>query len=373
MDLRLCKNHSERRSILEKETGVSLSTIGEIYTDDPSIVHCENLIGSISLPLGVAGPLRIHGEQLQDTVYLPLATTEGALVASVNRGCKAILASGGVQVQIQNIGATRGPVFRTHGIQEGKKLMQWIETHFTLLKQEAKTTSSHLDLLKVHMQMNGTEVYVRFDFDTEEAMGMNMATIATDKIVKIIEKECNVCCIAVAGNYDIDKKPAWLNMISGRGKRGWAEILMSRDNVESILKTTPEKIEEIVRVKCWGGSMMAGSLGFNAHFANIVAAFYAATGQDLAHVVEGSHGVTSARLLPDGDLYFSIMMPALMIGMVGGGTKLKTQREAQSLTKAKTAIELAEVLVGGVLAGELSLIASISAQSLANVHKSLGR
>lgn len=373
MDLRSCKNHSERRNKLEKETGVSLSTIGETYTDDPSLVHCENLIGSIALPLGVAGPLHIQGEHLQDTVYLPLATTEGALVASVSRGCKAILASGGVRVQIQEVGATRGPVFRTKGIREGKELMQWIDSHLTLLKQEARTTSKHLDLIKVHMQMNGTEVYARFDFDTDEAMGMNMATIATDKLVKIIEKECNVRCIAVAGNYDIDKKPAWLNMISGKGKRGWAEVTVSREIVERILKTTPEKIEEVVYIKCWGGSMMSGSLGFNAHFANIVAAFYAATGQDLAHVVEGSHGVTSARLLPDGELYFSVMMPALMIGMVGGGTKLKTQREAQSLTNAKTAIELAEVLVGGVLAGELSLIASISAHSLANAHKSLGR
>lgn len=223
------------------------------------------------------------------------------------------------------------------------------------------------------MQINGTEVYVRFYYDTDDAMGMNMVTIATDKIVQLIEKECNVQCIAVAGNYDIDKKPAWLNSIAGRGTRGWAEVTMDPATVASILKTTAQKIVEVVRSKCWGGSIMAGSLGFNAHYANIVAAFYAATGQDLAHVVEGSLGVTSARVLENGDLYFAISMPAIMLGTVGGGTKLKTQTEARSLTKAKTAIELAEVLLGAVLAGELSLIASIAEHSLARAHTSLGR
>lgn len=373
MDIRNFADPAQRRIFIEKETGQSLPTVGSSLYDDVSSIHCENLIGGVTIPLGVAGPLDIKGVHITQNVLIPLATTEGALIASVSRGCKAINQAGGAIVRTKHIGVTRGSVFQTHGIDEGMKANVWIDTHIELLQQEASQTSSHLKLIKTDMQLNGTELYVRFYYDTDEAMGMNMATIATDKLVRVIEKECGLSCIAVAGNYDIDKKAAWLNSIEGRGRRGWAEVTLPTDIVNSILKTTPEKIVEVVRSKCWGGSMISGSLGFNAHFANMVAAFFAATGQDLAHVVEGSQGITSARLLSSGELYFAISMPAIMLGVVGGGTKLKAQTEARSLTKAKSAIELAEILLGAVLAGELSLIASISEQSLSDAHKSLGR
>lgn len=372
MDLRKFAHHNDRREELAKELKLSLSDIGSVCIDNPEQIHCENLIGCIAVPLGVAGPLVLK-DSYKTNIFIPLATTEGALVASVNRGCKIIAENNGVCVEIENLGATRGPVFQTSGIREGRKIAAWIHQHFLMLQQEAASTSRHLSLLNVDTQINGTELYIRFSFDTSEAMGMNMVTIATDKLVHLLEKECNITCIAVAGNFDIDKKPAWLNSIKGRGKSGWAELIATQESVARILKTTPEKIVEVVRSKCWAGSMLSGALGFNAHFANIVAAFYAATGQDLAHVVEGSQGITSARLMSDGGLYFSVMLPAIMIGTVGGGTKLKTQTEARNLTKAESAIELAEVLLGAVLAGELSLISSLSAQTLAQTHKVLGR
>ncbi|CAN5219523.1 hydroxymethylglutaryl-CoA reductase (NADPH) [soil metagenome] len=373
MDIRNCTDHSARRRLIEENLNVSLQTIGDVLKDDPSTIHCENLVGAISIPLGIAGPITIRAEDAEKEVYIPLATTEGALVASVNRGCKALAMSGGAIVQTQTVGTTRGPVFQTNGIREGKKLSDWIDKNKELLQKEATKTSSHLQLLKAETQINGTEVYVRFYYDTADAMGMNMVTIATNTVVQLIEKETSARCIAVAGNYDVDKKPSWMNSILGRGRRGWAEVALTAENVQNVLKTTPEKILEVVRSKCWGGSIMSGSLGFNAHFANIVAAFFAATGQDLAHVVEGSQGVTSARVLENGDLYFSISMPAMMLGTVGGGTKLQTQAEARSLTKAATSSELAEVLLGAVLAGELSLISSIAEHSLAKAHASLGR
>ncbi len=373
MDLRKFKDYNERRNFLEKQAGVPLQSIGETFNEDLDIVHCENLIGAVSIPLGVAGPIMIQGDHVKRNALIPLATTEGALVASVNRGCKAISQGGGAVVLVEDIGTTRGPVFRTQGIREGKELCSWVKRHFEALQKIASSTSSHISLLKSDSQINGTEVYMRFYYNTDDAMGMNMVTIATEKITQFIEKNCDAACIAVAGNFDIDKKPAWLNSICGRGKKGWAEVTLSSDIVQNVLKTTPEKMVDVVRSKCWGGSIMAGALGFNAHFANIVAAFFAATGQDLAHVVEGSMGVTSARQLDSGDLYFAISMPALMLGTVGGGTKLKTQTEARNLTNAKTALELGEILLAGVLAGELSLIASISEQSLARAHVSLGR
>jgi hydroxymethylglutaryl-CoA reductase (NADPH) len=204
-------------------------------------------------------------------------------------------------------------------------------------------------------------------------MGMNMATIATDKIAELIEEEVGVKCISVAGNFDIDKKPAWINFINNRGFKVWAEVIVSKQTVKSVLKTTPEGIFEVWLAKCMLGSAMSGSLGFNAHYANIVAAFFAATGQDIAHTVEGSMGITTAKVLKNGDLYFSVYLPAVMLGTVGGGTNLATQKEAISITGAKKSAELAEVLGGAVLAGELSLLSSLEEGSLAKAHQKLGR
>ncbi len=367
------KNHDERRKALAENQKISLDTIGNVFIDDPDSVHCENLIGAVSVPLGVAGPVKIKGEHVTGNFYIPLATTEGALVASVNRGCKAISESGGATVRLEHVGTTRGPVFNTSGIKQALSFKAWLNEQFDELKKVAESTSSHLKLKKIGARILGKQVYVRFYFDTADAMGMNMVTIATDAICSYIEKKLNIECVAVAGNFDIDKKPGWLNFISGRGKRGWAEIVLSAQVVRDILKTSPEALCNIVIKKCWGGSIMSGSLGFNAHFANITAAFFAATGQDLAHVVEGSIGVTSAEVLENGNLYFAVYMPDIMLGTIGGGTKLKTQTEARSIIGVSKASELAEVFVAAVLAGELSLLASITQKSLAKAHEKLGR
>lgn len=363
------KTTSERREYLEKNLKIKLGNIAKVQVDDERTIHCENLVGATALPLGVAGPLQID----RQNYYLPLATTEGALVASVSRGCKAINLSGGAKTYLENVGTTRGPVFETSGIKESKVLKTWLDENFKLLKSEAEKTSSYLKLKKIGTRIVGTNVYVRFYFDTQDAMGMNMVTIATDKISRLIEKNINVKCLAISGNFCIDKKPAWLNFISGRGKKVWAEVTLKKEVVEQVLKSTPEKFFNVWLAKCMIGSAMAGSLSFNAHFANIVAAFFAATGQDLAHVVEGSMGITTSKVTKNGDLYVSIYMPSVMIGMVGGGTKLKTKQEALSIIGVKNSIELAEVLSGAVLAGEISLLASLSQGSLATAHEKLGR
>ncbi len=204
-------------------------------------------------------------------------------------------------------------------------------------------------------------------------MGMNMATFATQAAVNLIEKESGATCVSIAGNFDIDKKPAWLNFISGRGKRAWAEVILPSRIVKEVLKVTPEKIADLVYRKCLLGSVMSGSLGFNGHFANIAAAIFAATGQDLAHVVEASLGVTTAEVLNSGDLYFSIYLPSLIVGTVGGGTNLPTQKEALEIMKASNVLEYSRVLAAAVLAGELSLLASLAEGSLTAAHQKLGR
>jgi hydroxymethylglutaryl-CoA reductase (NADPH) len=292
MNLKDYKTIKERREYLEKSLKIKLGNIAKVQVDDEKMIHCENLIGATTLPLGVAGPLQID----KHNYYLPLATTEGALVASVSRGCKAINLSGGAKTYLENVGATRGPVFETSGINESKELKNWLDENFKLIKFEAEKTSDHLKLKKIGTRIVGTNVFVRFYFDTKDAMGMNMVTIATDKISQLIEKNTNVKCLAVSGNFCTDKKPAWLNFLSGRGKRVWAEVTIKKEVVEQVLKSTPENFFDVWLAKCMIGSAMAGSLGFNAHFANIVSAFFAATGQDLAHVVEGSVGITTSKV-----------------------------------------------------------------------------
>jgi hydroxymethylglutaryl-CoA reductase (NADPH) len=351
-----------------------VSLISQALYDKNEPIHCENLIGATILPLGVAGPLRIRNSQSVIRNYsIPLATTEGALVASVNRGCKAINLSGGATTVVEFAGTTRGPVFETSGIEESLKFKKWLDVNFNLLKKIAEKTSSHLKLFKLGTRITGHLVYVRFYFDTGEAMGMNMVTIATDTIIRIIETKAKIKCLSISGNFCADKKPSWLNFISGRGKRVWAEVVLKKQVIEKILRTTPQKLFDVWLSKCLIGSIMSGSMGFNAHFANVVAAFYAATGQDLAHVVEGSIGLTTMKLLKNNSLYISVYLPDVMIGLVGGGTKLKIKKEALLIINAKNSAELAQVLAGAVLAGEISLLASLAEGSLAKAHKKLGR
>lgn len=376
LSIRDCKDAQNRRMFLEAELNIKLTSISDFNFSEDAVAgrNIENLIGSVQIPLGVAGPLLTKNEKRKTRNYfIPLATTEGALVASVSRGCKAISEGGGANVFVEEVGITRGPVFKAENLSGAVRAKAWIEQNLKDLSEAAESTSSHLKLLKADTSIVGRNLFVRFYFDTQEAMGMNMATIATQKMAELIEQSTKAKCISVAGNFDIDKKPAWLNFINGRSKRVWAEAVLDKNLVKEVLKTTPEKITDLVHRKCLLGSAMSGSLGFNAHYANIIAAIFAATGQDLAHVVEGSLGITTAEVLENGDLYFSIYLPSLEIGTVGGGTHLPTQQEALKIMKVADVLEYAEVIGGAVLAGELSLIASLSEGTLAKAHQRLGR
>jgi hydroxymethylglutaryl-CoA reductase (NADPH) len=342
--------------------------------------NLENMIGAVQVPLGVAGPLKIFNSQFSsfNDYYVPLATTEGALVASVNRGCKAIFASGGCEVGVELMGASRGPIFRVKGLREGKKLIVWLEKNFNQLKRLVEAGEQHIKLLQVKAQLVGRNVFVRLRFDTDEAMGMNMVTMAAEKVARLIEKQLGVECVSLSGNFCVDKKPSWLNFVLGRGKQVWAETVVPKEMVKKILKTTAEKIAEVVYRKQLLGSAMSGSMGFNGHYANIVAAVFLATGQDMAHVVEGSLGMTTAEVIDDGDLYFSVYLPDLMVGTVGGGTGLATQQEALGILgfdkgKKGDALQLAGVIGGAVLAGELSLTAALASGDLARAHQKFGR
>ncbi len=353
---------------MEKELNIKLDNVSNFTFTEEQVTgrNIENLIGATQIPLGIAGPLTLRTVNRERiTAYIPLATTEGALVASVSRGCKAVTESGGAKVFIEDIGITRGPVFKTKNLSHSMEVKKWIEDHFKEIAKVAKSTSGHLKLKKIGCRIVGRNLFARFYYDTSDAMGMNMATFATQEAANLIEQKTKAECVSVAGNFDIDKKPSWLNFISGRGKRVWAEVILPKKIVKEMLRTTPEKVAYLVYRKCFLGSAISGSLGFNAHFANIIAAVFAATGQDLAHVVEGSMGITTAEVLDNGDLNFSIHLPCLIVGTIGGGTNLPTQQEAIKIMRVNGVLEYSRVLGAAVLAGELSLLASLSEGTLA--------
>lgn len=373
-----------RRAALERITGARLEHTGR-YTFDAeraSARNCENFIGAIQVPLGVIGPLRLHGEYVDGDVHVPLATTEAALVASTNRGCAAIREAGGATVRVEDVGMTRAPAFRTSGVVQTQEFLTWIREHVAEIRAVAEATSRYLRLIDIRPSAFGTTVFLRFRFETGDAMGMNMATIACDRVVtELIEPATGISCIALSGNYCVDKKPAAINFHEGRGKRVFAEAVIDAAVLKRTLKTTSRDLVEAQYRKNLLGSIAAGSKGFNAHFANVLAAVFLATGQDPAHVVEGALGVTCIEPRGPDAVYCSVYLPDLPVGAIGGGTELATQREALRMLgvvpdperPGRAARRLAEIVGGAVLAGEVSLMAAFTSQDLARAHERLGR
>lgn len=371
-----------RRTAVSELTGTSFNHISNYSLDLENVTkrNIENMIGAIQVPLGVAGPLRIKGEYARGNYYIPLATTEGALVASAHRGCSAITLSGGANVRIFKDEMTRAPVFRTMDIIGAKKLVDWVNKNFLMLKQKAQSTTRFGELLSINAFTAGRNVFLRFSYDTKDAMGMNMVTIATDAAVDLILSQNDVELVALSGNMCSDKKPAAINAILGRGKTVSADVFMVKETISDILKTTPEKMAEVNYRKNLLGSARAGSLGFNSHAANIAAAMFIACGQDAAHVVEASNAITTMELTDDG-LYCSVTLPSLNVGTVGGGTRISTQQECLNMMGVAGAGEppgtnakkLAEIIAASVLAGEISLIGALAARHLARAHAALGR
>ena len=372
-----------RRKAIERITGVILPSIGSTIIDFVETRgNIENAIGAVQIPLGIAGPLRILGEYARGEYYIPLATTEGALVASINRGIKAVNLSGGVKTKILFDGMTRAPLFWVPDIETAIELVSWVNKHFMGLKKEAESTTRHGKLIEIQPFILGNNVWLRFVYETGDAMGMNMVTIATDKACRYIEENFpgKVRLVSVSGNMCSDKKPAMVNMFLGRGKTVVAEAIVKQDVVKEVLKTSPEAIIDVNTRRNYLGSVRAGSISFNAHYANIIAAIFIATGQDVAQIIESSMGYTWAELR-DNNLYISVTLPSLEVGTVGGGTRLPTQYEALSILGVAgggkppgvNAKKFAEIVAATVLAGELNLLAALSTGELARAHIILGR
>lgn len=380
MDLRGYSDINLRRKALEKELNIKLPHVGNYSLDAKaaSTKNCENMIGAVQIPLGVAGPLKIKSSLQKREVFIPMSTTEGALVASVSRGSKAITQSGGATVVSKKVGITRGPVFVVENIKEGEKIIKWIKDNILQIREVTQGTSSHLKLLDINPWMVGRNLFLRFKFDSQDAMGMNMATIACTLAADLIEQKTKAKLVSISGNICVDKKPNMLNIIEGRGIQVWTDCVLPLEVVEKVLKTTPEKFVDVVTRKVYIGSILSGSIGANSHAANVLAAMFLALGQDVAHVAEVSSVITTAEVVKKG-LYVSVFLSDLVVGTIGGGTGLATQKEALNILgvfggdNGKNSQKLAEIIGAAVLAGEISLIASLSVNSLACAHRKLGR
>ena len=365
-----------RRAAVEKLTETKLDTIAS-YPFEPqaAAANIENMIGVVQIPLGFAGPVTVNGDHAMGPFIIPLATTEGALIASISRGMSVITAAGGARVKVFSDGMTRAPVLRVKGIDHASEVMKWTDENSVAIQKAVKETTSHGEIIQIEYFPNGRSLHMRFTFSTGDAMGMNMATIASEAVCRLICENTGAEMVSVSGNMCTDKKPAAINMISGRGKTVIAEARIPKDLAEQKLHASVSSIVETNTRKNLIGSAMAGSLGFNAHAANMVAALYLATGQDPAQVVEASETMTVCEDV-DGDLYISVRMPAVEIGTVGGGTKLPAQSEALSMIDCKgagKALKFAELVAVTVLAGELSTLGAQAAGHLGKAHADLGR
>ncbi|KAI7796284.1 3-hydroxy-3-methylglutaryl-CoA reductase b, partial [Triplophysa rosa] len=346
--------------------------------------NCENVIGYVPVPVGVAGPLLLDGKEF----HVPLATTEGCLVASTNRGCRAVTLSGGVRSRVLADGMTRGPVVQLPSACRAAEVKGWLESSegFSVVKQAFDQTSRFARLERLQVTLAGRNLYIRFQSQTGDAMGMNMLSKGTEQaLCRTCEKYPDMRVLAVSGNYCTDKKPAAVNWIHGRGKSTVCEAFIPARVVKEVLKTSTGALVELNINKNLVGSAMAGSIGgFNAHAANIVAAIYIACGQDPAQTVGSSNCITLMECVgPDGeDLYISCTMPSIELGTVGGGTSLPAQCAclqmlnvdgASAQCPGENARTLARVVCATVLVGELSLMAALAAGHLVKSHMTHNR
>lgn len=340
---------------------------------------CENVIGYMPIPVGVAGPLCLDGKEYQ----VPMATTEGCLVASTNRGCRAISLGGGASSRVLADGMSRGPVVRLPRACDSAEVKSWLETPegFAVVKEAFDSTSRFARLQKLHVTLAGRNLYIRLQSKTGDAMGMNMISKGTEKaLLKLQEFFPELQILAVSGNYCTDKKPAAINWIEGRGKTVVCEAVIPAKVVREVLKTTTEAMVDVNINKNLVGSAMAGSIGgYNAHAANIVTAIYIACGQDAAQNVGSSNCITlmEASGPTNEDLYISCTMPSIEIGTVGGGTNLLPQQACLQMlgvqgackdNPGENARQLARIVCGTVMAGELSLMAALAAGHLVRSH-----
>ena len=366
-----------RRRFVRERTGAALEHVGS-FSFDPGVLpgNVENFMGVAQVPIGLAGPLRIDGEHAKGDFFIPLATSEGTLVASYNRGMRLLSESGGVKTTVVEQFMQRSPVFILDDAKKARAFGDWIKAHFDAIKEVAETTTRSGKLINIGQYAIGPLRNLRFNYTTGDAAGQNMTGKATFAACEWIKKTYpGGANYILSGNMDTDKKHSRANMLLTRGKRVVAECTIKGELLQSMMGISAKELfwsRQVSNV----GAFLAGSANNGAHAANGLTAMFIATGQDVANVSESHAGVTYSQLLDNGDYYWSITLTSLIVATYGGGTGLPTQRECLEMLGCYgngKADKFAEICAAVVLAGDTSLSSAILAGDWVSSHDQFGR
>ncbi|MFK7936208.1 MAG: hydroxymethylglutaryl-CoA reductase [Saprospiraceae bacterium] len=367
-----------RRQTVSDETGTTFQHIDK-YSLKPSDVagNIENFSGVAQVPMGITGPLKVNGEHARGEFYVPLATTEGTLVASYNRGMKIARLAGGIKTTILDDAMNRGAAFQFANAQFARDFGEWSSTHFAEIKAESEQTTSVGKLLNINQYAVGKIRYLRFNFSTGDAAGQNMVNKAAHRACQWIlaQKPPGLEWFKFGTQFDSDKKHSLVNALTVRGKKVVAEIVLPKKLMREVLHITPQQYLKFKSISTLS-ALMAQAVTNASHIANGITALFIATGQDVANVAESSAGYYFGEETADGDLYFSLTIPALIVATYGGGTGLPTQRECLEMMDCYgtgKVRKFAEISAAVALCGELSLASAIIADEFVASHDKYGR
>lgn len=367
----------QRQQFVNKQTGVSLDNIAHSSIDPASLAgNIENPIGVAQVPIGLAGPVLINGEHAQGHYYVPMATTEGTLVASYSRGMRLLSEIGGVKTTVIERFMQRAPVFHFDNALQARNFGVWLDANLQSVREAAEATTSVGKLSHVEQYGVSRMRFLRFNYTTGDAAGQNMCGKATYAACKwIVANHPGQLRYTLSGAIDTDKKHSQINTLHSRGARVVAEVVIPREALKSIMRVDPEALFAARQVSNVGG-MLAGTSNNGLHAANGLAAIFIATGQDAANIAESQAGIVYVDVNADGDLYWSITLPSVIVASYGGGTGLATQRECLEIMDCygkNKVLKLAEICAATVLAGELSLASAVIAGEWVESHDQLGR
>jgi len=367
-----------RRAVVTAETGADLTHIGS-YSIDPGLLpgNIEGFAGVAQIPLGFAGPLLVDGEHAKGEFYVPMATTEGTLLASYSRGMRLTREAGGVRTTVIDDAMQRAPIFVFEDARHALAFGRWVEANFAEIKAAAETTTNTGKLRDIEQYSASKMRWLRFNYTTGDAAGQNMVSKATREACMWIlaQKPPGLEHFSLAANFDTDKKHSQVNNLHTRGKRVVAEITLPDALIREVMHTTGAALFKQRQLSNMG-AMMAGSVNNGSHYANGITAMFIACGQDVANVAESSAGFVHAELKPNGDYYFSATLPSLIVASYGGGTGLPTQRECLNVMGCYgqgKVLKFAEIVAATVLCGELSLAAAVVSDQWVSSHDKYGR
>jgi len=372
----------ERLQFVRNNTDAKLERIAETTLEAKALVsNIEALVGSVEIPVGIAGPLHIKGGHADGLFYAPMATTEGALLASATRGATALSRSGGVNVRVIGQRMLRVPVFVLTDLNSALFFAEWVKDHYAEIAEQTRKYSNYANLVEVNTELMGRTVHVQFAYETGDAAGQNMTTTCTWQACQWIIAQMQQFPgmefenFMIEANLSNDKKVTYNSFLKGRGVRVLAECLLTDEVCQKVLKVTPKQLFTAYN-QFIGGSIASGMIGMNINIANVIGAIFTATGQDIACVHESSIGQLYLELTDDNEVYATLRLPSLVVGSVGGGTSLAQQKECLELIGCAgpgCSHKLAEVIAGFCLALDLSTLSAIASDQFARAHEKLGR